>query len=316
MGVLGRSTSASLGSTVNEVGVSGNKYIETFKKRAKLENLTGVELARFIMGEKRNSNKVENIFIDEDLPREFLPTPEEIDTIMDVVRFTPQQNDWTGAFSEDNQFKGFEGLFDGIELHFSNEKVQVYDEKPSVEGLSATVIDLNGCYISPKNKTENPKVYLFMRNFGVYSVERKKKIVGTFVHEMFHAYFDTYPYRDDIREYIPKVSEAITEYSALRFLKLYNKDYYSNRKKSTSTSKIQRYSLGSVMVDDNFDFTHYYRNCSLLIFKKENLSEDIKEELSNDIKEYEKEKDDKECVCKLKKILDNRSIGLILRNKV
>ncbi len=126
---------------------------------------------------------------------------------------------------------------------------------------------LLGCYMPNRNKGRSRRVYLFIDNIDCTArnkgFNRASVLASTFIHEMFHAYYDYVDSIEFIIKNLPgvrEIEEALTEYGMLRFLERfdiakttsYNKDAYSlvKEKLSSGQSYLVCYGLGASLYDE------------------------------------------------------------------
>lgn len=109
---------------------------------------------------------------------------------------------------------------------------------------------LLGLY-NPMTKT----VYLFKENIG----NDIMLLCATYIHEMFHAYYDTGD------KYIPEIEEPIVECNTLCFLELFDKDYmdsYITRvERKQGSDAINYYGFGAHLFENrSLDWMRLYQN--------------------------------------------------------
>lgn len=99
---------------------------------------------------------------------------------------------------------------------------------------------ITGCYNVWKNRQnrKDKKVYLFPEAIKEHAMHQKVDVncvlAGTFIHEMFHAYFDDTKAKGFIYEYLYRVveiEEAITECSTLHFISQHYSHYLASTAK-------------------------------------------------------------------------------------
>jgi hypothetical protein len=150
-------------------------------------------------------------------------------------------------------------------------------------------------------------IYLFKNNIG----NDETLLSATYIHEMFHAYYDSKGL------YIPEIEEPIVECNTLCFLELFETKYYHNYKLSVNDKKsclaINYYGFGSFLYENcSLDWMRLYRNSIGKIDKNSSLVKQYQNIFAN-IYPFGKEQ---ETLNILYAILDPRSANLSYSNTI
>lgn len=168
------------------------------------------------------------------------------------------------------------------------------------------LVSLLGEFIDPK------QVVLYINTIG----NNKHKLVTTFVHEMYHAYFDTH---ENFNEY---VEEPIVEYSTLRFVEELEKEdgrfqgiteYYKEELlRKQKVPGIAHYGFGAYLFDhQSVEWTETFKKyCLCLNFNSIEFKEYVS--LMSGIYPFDEEA---KCLDLLRKILFNDAESKPVDNK-
>ena len=148
-------------------------------------------------------------------------------------------------------------------------------------------------------------IYLFKNNIG----NDETLLSATYIHEMFHAYYDSKG------QYIPEIEEPIVECNTLCFLELFEPTYFDNYKTSVNNKKrclaINYYGFGSFLYENcSLDWMRLYWNSTDRIDKNSSLVKQYQNIFAN-IYPFGKEQ---ETLNILYAILDPRSAYLSYSN--
>ena len=129
---------------------------------------------------------------------------------------------------------------------------------------------LFGCYLKrfPKQGNRIRRIYLFIDNIDDYVLRmgypgRKTVLASTFIHEMFHAYYDNYESIDFIARRLygmREIEEPMAEFGMLCFIKDFDRFYHTNyhsiayadvcTKLNSTNSYFRCYGLGASLYDE------------------------------------------------------------------